>query len=139
MFTIPIKKQPHPLAKETTGLPVLCKATSRCGSLIQDARRICWETQQKHGARERKPVNQEPASALRTSGDRTSLARPHLRLSARIRPELPQVGSLEQTMGGLSAVNPFTNLSESLLGTGLGPDLQGAIADPVEPTLVHMN
>ena len=49
------------------------------------------------------------------------------------------MGSLEQTMGGLSAVNPFTNLSESLLGTGLGPDLQGATADPVEPTLVHMN
>jgi hypothetical protein len=54
-------------------------------------------------------------------------------------PNSSTVRQLEQTMGGLSAVNPYTNLSESLLGAGLGPDLQGAIADPAEQALVHMN
>ncbi len=49
------------------------------------------------------------------------------------------VRTLEQTMAGLSAVNPHTGLSESLLGTGLGPDLQGAIVDPVAMQLLHMN
>ncbi len=42
-------------------------------------------------------------------------------------------------MAGLSAVNPHTGLSESLLGTGLGPDLQGAIVDPAAMQLLHMN
>lgn len=46
---------------------------------------------------------------------------------------------LEQTMAGLSAVNPHTGMSESLLGTGLGPDLQGAIVDPTAMKLIHMN
>lgn len=46
---------------------------------------------------------------------------------------------LEQTMAGLSVVNPHTGLSESLLGTGLGPELQGAIVDPVAQHLIHMN
>lgn len=50
-----------------------------------------------------------------------------------------QVRMLEQTMAGLTAVNPHTGLSESLLGTGLGPDLQGAIVDPAGMKLVHMN
>jgi hypothetical protein len=42
-------------------------------------------------------------------------------------------------MAGLSVVNPHTGLSESLLGTGLGPDLQGAIVDPAAMRLLHMN
>jgi hypothetical protein len=49
------------------------------------------------------------------------------------------VRELEQTMASLSAVNPYTMLGESLLGLGLGPDLQGAIADPVGLALLHMN
>jgi hypothetical protein len=49
------------------------------------------------------------------------------------------VRSLEKTMAGLTAVNPHTGLSESLLGTGLGPSLQGAIVDPAAMKLVHMN
>jgi len=47
--------------------------------------------------------------------------------------------TLEKTMAGLSVVNPHTGLSESLLGTGLGPDLQGAIVDPAAMQLLHMN
>ena len=54
-------------------------------------------------------------------------------------PTDPSVRQLERTMAGLSAVNPHTGLSESLLGTGLGPDLQGAIVDPVAQHLLHMN
>jgi hypothetical protein len=46
---------------------------------------------------------------------------------------------LEKTMAGLSIVNPHTGLSESLLGTGLGPDLQGALVDPAAMQLLHMN
>jgi len=49
------------------------------------------------------------------------------------------VRQLEQTMAGLSAVNPHTGLSESLLGTGLGPNLQGAMVDPVGQHLLHMS
>jgi hypothetical protein len=49
------------------------------------------------------------------------------------------VRTLEKTMAGLTAVNPHTGLSESLLGTGLGRDLEGAIADPAAMQLVHMN
>ncbi len=49
------------------------------------------------------------------------------------------VRQLEQTMASLSAVNPHTGLSESLLGTGLGPELQGAIVDPFAQHLLHMN
>jgi hypothetical protein len=54
-------------------------------------------------------------------------------------PSSSTVRTLEQTMAGLSAVNPHTGLSESLLGTGLGPDLQGAIVDPAAMQLLHMN
>ncbi len=49
------------------------------------------------------------------------------------------VRTLEKTMAGLTAVNPHTGLSESLLGTGLGSSLQGAIADPAAMHLIHMN
>jgi len=49
------------------------------------------------------------------------------------------VRMLEKTMAGLSAVNPHTGLSENLLGTGLGSDLQGAIVDPAAMQLIHMN
>jgi hypothetical protein len=54
-------------------------------------------------------------------------------------PNSSTVRTLEKTMAGLSAVNPHTGLSESLLGTGLGPDLQGAIVDPAAMQLLHMN
>ncbi len=52
------------------------------------------------------------------------------------------VRMLERTMAGLSAVNPHDpsgSPAESLLGTGLGPDLQGAIVDPAAQKLIHMN
>jgi hypothetical protein len=39
----------------------------------------------------------------------------------------------------LSIVNPHTGLSESLLGTGLGPELQGAMVDAAGQKLLHMN
>jgi hypothetical protein len=42
-------------------------------------------------------------------------------------------------MASLSAVNPHTGLSESLLGTGMGPDLQGAMVDSAGQKLLHMN
>jgi hypothetical protein len=54
-------------------------------------------------------------------------------------PNSSVVRTLEKTMAGLTAVNPHTGLSESLLGTGLGPSLQGAIADPAAMHLIHMN
>jgi hypothetical protein len=53
-------------------------------------------------------------------------------------PSSSTVRSLEQTMANLTAVNPHTGLSESFLGTGLGPELQGAIADPAAMHLIHM-
>jgi hypothetical protein len=49
------------------------------------------------------------------------------------------VRQLEQTMASLSAVNPHTGLTESLLGTGLGAELQGALVDPVAQHLLHMS
>lgn len=51
----------------------------------------------------------------------------------------PVVRTLEQTMAGLSVFNPHTGVSESLLGNGLGPDLQGAIVDQVGQKLLHMH
>jgi hypothetical protein len=42
-------------------------------------------------------------------------------------------------MAGLSAANPHTGNPESLLGTGLGPDLQGALVDQVGQKLLHMS
>ena len=49
------------------------------------------------------------------------------------------VRQLERTMAGLAVVNPHTGLPESLLGSGLGPELQGALVDPVAQKLLHMN
>lgn len=49
------------------------------------------------------------------------------------------VRQLEQTMASLGEVNPYTTLGESLLGLGLGPDLHGAMADPVGQAMIHMN
>jgi hypothetical protein len=54
-------------------------------------------------------------------------------------PSDPEVRGLEHTFAGLTAINPHTGQSESLLGTGLGPQLQGAIVDPVGQKLLHMN
>jgi hypothetical protein len=54
-------------------------------------------------------------------------------------PRDPAVRQLEKTMAGLSAVNPHTGLNESLLGTGLGPQLQGALVDPFGQRLLHMH
>jgi hypothetical protein len=54
-------------------------------------------------------------------------------------PRDPAVRQLEKTMAGLSAVNPHTGLNESLLGTGLGPQLQGALVDPAGQRLLHMH
>ena len=54
-------------------------------------------------------------------------------------PNDSSVRQLEKTMASLSAVNPHTGLSESLLGTGLGPELQGALVDPIGQKLLHMN
>jgi len=51
----------------------------------------------------------------------------------------PAVRQLEKTMAGLSFVNPLTGLNESLLGTGLGPELQGALVDQVGQKLLHMS
>jgi hypothetical protein len=51
----------------------------------------------------------------------------------------PVVRQLEKTMAGLSTVNPQTGLPESLLGTGLGSSLQGAIVDQVGQKLLHMS
>lgn len=49
------------------------------------------------------------------------------------------VRNLEQTMAGLTAVNLHTGMGESLLGTNLGPSLQGALVDPVGMHMIHMN
>lgn len=49
------------------------------------------------------------------------------------------VRKLERTMASLTAVNPHTGFTESLLGTGMGPDLQGAMVDSVGQKLLHMN
>jgi hypothetical protein len=54
-------------------------------------------------------------------------------------PTSSTVRQLEQTMAGLSVVNPHTGLSESLLGTGEGPELQGALVDQVGQKLLHMS
>ena len=54
----------------------------------------------------------------------------------------PSARALEKAMAGLSAVNPHDptgSPAESLLGTGLGPELQGAIVDQVGQKLLHMH
>jgi hypothetical protein len=54
-------------------------------------------------------------------------------------PSDPTTRQLEQAMASVSVVNPHTGLSESILGTGQGPDLRGAIVDPVGMHLLHMS
>ena len=54
-------------------------------------------------------------------------------------PSDSSVRQLERTMASLSAFNPHTGANESLLGTGLGPELQGALVDPAAQKLLHMN
>jgi hypothetical protein len=54
-------------------------------------------------------------------------------------PSDTSVRQLERTLAGLSALNPHTGLNESLLGAGLGPELQGALADPITEKLLHMS
>jgi hypothetical protein len=49
------------------------------------------------------------------------------------------VRNLEKTMASLSVLNPHTGSNESLLGTGMGPELQGALVDTVGQKLLHMN
>ncbi len=51
----------------------------------------------------------------------------------------PAARALEQTMAGLSVFNPHSGLNESLLGTGLGRDVQGAIVDQIGQKLLHMH
>jgi arylsulfatase A-like enzyme len=51
----------------------------------------------------------------------------------------PAVRTLEQTMAGQSVFNPHSGVNESLLGNGLGADLQGAIVDQVGQKLLHMH
>src|SRR5262249_23066859 len=53
-------------------------------------------------------------------------------------PSSPAVRQLEKTMGGITAVNPHTGLTESILGTGLGSDQQSALVDKVGQRLLHM-
>src|SRR6202051_3294048 len=54
-------------------------------------------------------------------------------------PSSSSVRQLEKTMAILNTVNPQTGLAESLLGTGLGASLQGAIVDKVGQKLLHMS
>jgi hypothetical protein len=54
-------------------------------------------------------------------------------------PSSPTVRTLEKTMATLNTVNPQTGVTESLLGTGLGVSLQGAIVDKTGQKLLHMS
>ncbi|HXO61881.1 MAG TPA: hypothetical protein VN850_08705 [Candidatus Acidoferrales bacterium] len=54
-------------------------------------------------------------------------------------PSSSTVRQLEKTMANLNTVNPQTGLTESLLGTGLGVELQGALVDKVGQKLLHMS
>jgi hypothetical protein len=54
-------------------------------------------------------------------------------------PSSSPVRKLEKTMASLNTVNPQTGLTESLLGTGLGVNLQGALVDKVGQKLLHMS
>jgi hypothetical protein len=54
-------------------------------------------------------------------------------------PNSPAVRQLEKTMAMLNTVNPQTGVTESLLGTGLGVTLQGAIVDKTGQKLLHMS
>ena len=54
-------------------------------------------------------------------------------------PSSATVRTLEKTMAMLNTVNPQTGVTESLLGTGLGTSLQGAIVDKTGQKLLHMS
>ena len=54
-------------------------------------------------------------------------------------PSSAAVRTLEKTMAMLNTVNPQTGVTESLLGTGLGTSLQGAIVDKTGQKLLHMS
>jgi hypothetical protein len=54
-------------------------------------------------------------------------------------PSSPTVRHLEKTLAGITTTNPQTGISESILGTGLGASLQGAIVDKTGQKLLHMS
>jgi hypothetical protein len=54
-------------------------------------------------------------------------------------PSSPTVRHLEKTLAGIATANPQTGITESILGTGLGASLQGAIVDKTGQKLLHMN
>jgi hypothetical protein len=54
-------------------------------------------------------------------------------------PSSAPVRQLEKTMASLNTVNPQTGVTESLLGTGMGAALQGALVDKVGQKLLHMS
>jgi hypothetical protein len=83
-------------------------------------------------------------AVVAAAGDKTPFSihfddAPTVYLPGQPAPSLPSVRQLERTMAGLSAFNPHTGSNENLLGAGLGPQLQGALADPVGQKLLHMN
>ena len=54
-------------------------------------------------------------------------------------PSSPSVRHLEKTLAGITTTNPQTGITESILGTGLGPRLQGSIVDKTGQKLLHMS
>ena len=54
-------------------------------------------------------------------------------------PSSPTVRRLEKTLAGVTTTNPQTGSKESILGTGLGASLQGAIVDKTGQKLLHMS
>ena len=54
-------------------------------------------------------------------------------------PSSPTVRRLEKTLAGVTTTNPQTGITESILGTGLGVSLQGAIVDKTGQKLLHMS
>ncbi len=83
-------------------------------------------------------------NVVKAAGDSTPFAihfddAPTVYVPGQPGPSDSTVRQLERTMASLSVVNPHTGLSESLLGNGLGPELQGALVDPVAQKLLHMN
>lgn len=83
-------------------------------------------------------------AVVANAGDNTSFSihfddAPTVYVPGQPAPSESSVRQLERTMASLSASNPHTGLDESLLGAGLGPQLQGALVDPVGQKLLHMN
>src|ERR1700719_4398600 len=54
-------------------------------------------------------------------------------------PASATVRQLEKTLAGISTTNPQTGVNESILGTGLGANLQGSIVDRAAQKLLHMS